>query len=272
MIAKAACGECVESKACSLDEAGDPICWEGFKPLVVFNKVQESDKITSFYLKPQDGSELPKAKPGQYIGIRYVEENGSMSDVRQYTLSMNSNEDYYRISVKSEETGKVSKGLCSSIEIGSIIESTVPMGVFTLKEGKEPIALIAGGIGVTPILSMALAAKDLDRKVKLIYSVSNSISHSFKEEISSLEKQCSNLEVVTVYTKPLETDVKGEDYIHGGRLGSEELISMLPKDAQYYFCGPFEFMKFVYDSLISMEVDGSRINYEMFDTSKDLTK
>ncbi|MEG0580405.1 MAG: FAD-binding oxidoreductase, partial [Niameybacter sp.] len=177
LIAKHLCGECIESKVCTEDENGDPTCWDGFKSLVVFNKVQESDKITSFYMKAEDGSELPKAKPGQYIAIKYKDINGEYSDVRQYTLSMNSNEDYYRISVKNEEKGKVSKGLCSSIDVGGIIESTVPMGVFTLKEGEEPIVLIAGGIGVTPILSMALAAREENRKVKLIYSVSNSDSH-----------------------------------------------------------------------------------------------
>ncbi|MEG0580406.1 MAG: hypothetical protein RR490_10865, partial [Niameybacter sp.] len=87
-------------------------------------------------------------------------------------------------------------------------------------------------------------------------------------EIEDLSKECSNFEVVTAYTKPLDRDVEGKDYTIGGRLGEEDLANILPENGQYYFCGPFEFMKFVYDSLLNMKVDGSRINYEMFDTSK----
>ena len=44
--------------------------WKGFKDFIVYDKVQEDEVVTSFYLKAADGTSLPKAIPGQFISVR----------------------------------------------------------------------------------------------------------------------------------------------------------------------------------------------------------
>ncbi|MEF9952781.1 MAG: flavodoxin domain-containing protein [Clostridium sp.] len=244
--------------------------WSGFKSLGVFKKVQESEKVTSFYLKSTDGKSLPKAKPGQNIAIKFKDKGGVESEVRQYTLSMNVNEDFYRISVKSEEHGKVSRAICRDINEGDLIEATAPMGDFLLKAGSEPIVLIAGGIGVTPMLSMAYSLKNDPRKVDFIYSVTDSTHHSFKEEIKAIEEESNNINVTTVYTRPIIGDVGGRDYTFSRRVKIEWMGDNLPRNAQFYLCGPVNFMRFIYKSLLDIGVSEDQINYELFDLTQSL--
>ncbi|MEG0690552.1 MAG: FAD-binding oxidoreductase [Clostridium sp.] len=252
--------------------ADKPSGWDGFKSLGVFKKVQESKNVTSFYLKSTDGTKLPKVIAGQNIAIKFKNRQGVESEVRQYTLSMNPKEDYYRISVKSEEYGKVSKALCSEINEGDTIEATSPMGDFNIVNGDSPIVLFAGGIGVTPMLSMAYELSNSYRPVNLIYSVTDSTTHSFKEEIKSLEEGSNNLEVTTVYTRPIIGDVGGRDYTFSRRIKREWMEENLPSNGQFYICGPTNFMQFIYDNLVDMGIDKSNIYYEMFDTTQDITK
>ena len=90
--------------------------WMGFKDVLVFKTVKEDEAITSFYLKSSDGSKLPKFMAGQFITVRIKNDDNTSTKPRQYTLSMNSNEEFYRISVKREENGFLSKKLCDDIK------------------------------------------------------------------------------------------------------------------------------------------------------------
>ena len=77
--------------------------FRGIKSFVVDKKVKESDVITSFYLKPQDGSVAPSFTAGQYIALTLTVPEEANKITRNYSLSESSNENYLRISVKREE-------------------------------------------------------------------------------------------------------------------------------------------------------------------------
>lgn len=245
--------------------------WKGFKDFIVYNKVQEDEVVTSFYLKSADGMSLPKSIPGQFIAVRIQTGENEYSRVRQYTLSMDSREEFYRISVKIEEEGDLSKQLCNNIKVGDKIQATIPMGKFVLKDGESPVVLIGGGIGITPMLAMAYAAKDTNRVVKLVYSTKNSKYHSFKEELSKLKYE-NNIDVIQIYTRPLEDDKLKENYNFEGRINKDWIENNLPKNGEFYFCGPIEFMRTIYKSLESIGIDKSKINYELFTPGEDITK
>lgn len=246
--------------------------WKGFKDFIVYDKVQEDEVVTSFYLKAADGMSLPKAIPGQFIAVRIKKAENEYSRVRQYTLSMDSREEFYRISVKIEHEGDLSKQLCNNIKVGDKIQATIPMGKFILKDGDSPVVLIGGGIGITPMLAMAYAARDTNRVVKLVYSTTNSKYHSFKEELSKLKYENNNIDVLQIYTRPLEDDKLNEDYNFEGRINKEWIENNLPKNGEFYFCGSIEFMRTVYKNLEVIGVDKSKINYELFTPGEDITK
>ena len=248
--------------------------WKGFKSFIVYDMIKEDKEgyVTSFYLKPEDGQSLPKALPGQYIAVKIPKEDNKFSKVRQYTLSMDPSEEYYRISVKIEEEGEVSKDLCTNVKVGDKLFATIPMGKFVLKDNEHTKVLIGGGIGVTPMLSMAYGAKGTDQKVKFIYSTQNTGSTCFKNEIDKLTNENKNIDFTLVYTRPTEEDKNNKCFDVEGRINEEWMRENLPMDAEFYFCGSVPFMRTIYKGLEAAGVDKSMINYELFAPGQDITK
>lgn len=243
--------------------------WKGFKEFHIIKRIQEDSKVVSFYLSAGDDFILPYFKPGQFIAIRLKEADGTYSKIRQYTLSKDYEKTYYRISVKREENGHISKKLCDDFMEGDTVEITAPAGKFVLEESDRPLVLIGGGIGITPMLTMAYSSIASDRPVHLIYSIQNSNHHSFREEIKALSNY-ENIKTTTFYTRPLPEDVNNFDY--KGRISLQWMEQNLPKDGDYYFCGPIPFMKNIYRYLTVIGIENPSIHYELFGPGSDLTK
>ena len=87
-----------------------------FKPAQVIEKVQESQTIWSFYLKPADGSPIAHYLPGQHIIVRLQIPGRENPVQRSYTLSGAPGQDHYRITVKRE--GSVSAPIISLTQSG----------------------------------------------------------------------------------------------------------------------------------------------------------
>jgi nitric oxide dioxygenase len=136
--------------------------WNGVKSFNVTDKVQESDNITSFYLQPSDGSKLSPQRPGQYITLHLNIDGKPV--MRNYSLSNAPSGEAYRISVKREigadshiPDGIVSNYLHDHCHVGDCIDLAPPSGEFALQtpaNEKEPLVFVAGGVGITPIISM----------------------------------------------------------------------------------------------------------------------
>jgi nitric oxide dioxygenase len=122
--------------------------WRGTRLFRVASKVRESDEITSFYLRPDDGGELLAFEPGQYIGVRLFINGEELR--RNYSLSAASNGREYRISVKREPNGKVSNHFHANVAEGDTLELFAPSGDFKLEQSDKPLVLISGGVGITP--------------------------------------------------------------------------------------------------------------------------
>ena len=126
-----------------------------FSDFIVEKVVQESSNIKSFYLKPKDDVPLKHFKPGQYVAIRLTLPDQTKPILRNYSFSDQPGLDYYRITIKIEEDGLVSKLLYNSIKKGDLLELSIPMGKFHLNdEERAPLVLISGGVGITPMLSI----------------------------------------------------------------------------------------------------------------------
>ncbi|KAM3425400.1 Flavohemoprotein [Cercospora zeina] len=145
--------------------------WSDWREFTIADKVKESDEITSFYLTPVDGQELPAYLPGQYISVQTnIPQFGHLQS-RQYSLSDAPHPDYYRISVKRESgldpqdatihhhPGWISNILHDTKEPGSTLQISHPAGDFfykpkTSSSSPTPIVLISAGVGITPMISI----------------------------------------------------------------------------------------------------------------------
>ncbi|MFB5281879.1 NO-inducible flavohemoprotein [Peribacillus sp. Hz7] len=243
--------------------------WEDYKEFRVTDKVQESDLITSFYLRPTDGTKVPAYLPGQYITIRVNIPEEQYLCNRQYSLSVAPGHDYFRISVKKEaeggeHEGKVSNYLHKSVQIGDKIEVTAPAGDFILEEKDTPIVFLAGGVGITPLLSMVqtVSEKQPNRSVQFIQAANNGSVQAFRNELSEIK--LADYELGFVYTSPTDIDKNNPYFVKEGYVDRDVLAETIKPDADYYVCGPVPFMKSVIATLKELGVTEEKIHFEFF--------
>ncbi|MEQ9411803.1 MAG: NO-inducible flavohemoprotein [Fuerstiella sp.] len=250
--------------------------WNGYRPLVVDRKVRESDVVTSFYLRPADGEPLPPFVPGQYITVR-VDLPTTPTSPRNYSLSDRTGLDHYRISVKRETRlspdapdGLVSTWLHDHVQPGDHLEVGPPCGDFTIdlkKVENRPIVLLAGGIGITPLLSMAgsLVAAGVSNPIYLLQAARNGRVQAFAREIRELQSGSARVRTHVRFDQPSDDDVASGRCDSEGLVDTDFLREWAPcETAEFYFCGPGPFMQNVCASLRELGVEEDRIHFEFF--------
>ncbi|WP_437200806.1 NO-inducible flavohemoprotein [Planctomicrobium sp. SH664] len=255
--------------------------WNGYRRFVVERKVPECDVVTSFYLRPEDGGELPPFEAGQYVTVR-IDHPQTPTSPRNYSLSDHPQAGHYRISVKREPRavdtapdGLISNYLHDAVDAGDVIELGPPCGEFTLTESGEaqPVVLLAGGIGVTPLLSMAksLTRSAGQRPVHFIHAARNSRHQPFQEEIRELRGSSAQVRTHILYDAPLAGDVEAGHCDRIGTISLDFLRNETPyREAQFYFCGPKPFMQAVYAGLKELGVQEERIRFEFFGPRQEI--
>lgn len=246
--------------------------WKGWKKFKIVDKREESSEITSFYLQPVDNSPLPEYQPGQYISVRVLVPQLGIRQPRQYSLSDSNHVDYFRISVKKEaadqlhDAGYVSTTLHEHYHIGNEIEVTNPTGTFLLHNPDKNTVLISAGVGITPMIAIlnTLAAKNNPyQQISFIHACRNSNVLAMHQHINTLQQTMPNLRSYLA-CENLDTQLVPDKI---GRLELSELDStLLPTDADYYICGPKQFMHSQYQALLNLSIPQNQIFMELFGT------
>ncbi|WP_095963099.1 PDR/VanB family oxidoreductase [Pseudomonas ogarae] len=128
--------------------------------VVVSQRRNEAEGICSFELTAVDGSPLPHHEPGAHIDVHLP--NGL---IRQYSLCPGSaNERRYLIGVLLEPNSRGGSVAVHALQVGDRLLISEPRNHFPLEAGAQRSILLGGGIGITPLLSMAeqLAARNQD--------------------------------------------------------------------------------------------------------------
>lgn len=256
--------------------AANHLAWSGTRKLTMAAIVEESDDVKSFYLTDPAGAMLPRFEPGQYVTCHFDTTAGEKSLVRCYSLSDRPREEYYRLTVKQclppPENPGAPPGRGSSrlhaMQVGDTLSVSAPRGGFFLDPSrKHPLVFIAGGIGVTPIVSMLaeLAETNDPRKAYLFYGVRNSQQHVLRDQLEQLADTYPQLQQFVAYSQPLESDREQQDYQHRGRLSLDYVRGVVPNDVyDYYLCGPGGMMESLVEGLLADGVPEDRILYEAF--------
>ncbi|MGF1496578.1 MAG: 2Fe-2S iron-sulfur cluster-binding protein [Elainellaceae cyanobacterium] len=275
------------AKTVSRPETTAPDRWRDWRNLVVSRKVSESNEVTSFYLKPQDGGSLPDFQPGQFLTIKLDIPDQPRPVIRTYSLS-----DYdraanaYRLSIKRELAPKnldVPPGLASNymhdqVEEGTVIPAKPPNGRFVLDlHSSRPAILLSNGVGITPMMAMAkaVAQEGGDRPVWFVHGARDGESHAFYDEVATLAQQYPHLHVYYRYSRPRPED---EGRYHSEGYVDPEMLQQViapdlekrtgAKDADYFLCGSPAFMDSLLDGLKQQGVPQERIFFESFNNTK----
>ena len=153
-------------------------------PLRIARTAAAAKDIRWFELKRDDGGELPAFTPGSHISVRVP--NGL---VRKYSLCNDPAErDRYVIAVLREATGRGgSTSLVDDAKDGDEILMAPPRNDFPLVKSPAGYTFIAGGIGITPIMSMVRHIKSIGGRFKLYYCTQSPERTAFHAELSSAE-------------------------------------------------------------------------------------
>lgn len=247
--------------------------WEGFRSFKVSRMSLESESVKSLELEPTDGKRLPAFLPGQFIVLGF-QPGGAPVLLRSYSLSGQSNDAYYRVSIKREAHGAASAYVNDELGLGEVVQASAPRGSFTLAEGETPIILLSAGIGATPVLAMlhALAVDRSGRKIWWLHGARNGREHPFADEVRGLLQILPHAQNLVCYSAPDPADKPGIDYDRRSRLDLAVIQSLrLPLGGDFYLCGPASFMNDLAAGIEKLGVDRGRIHTEMFGSASSIT-
>src|SRR4051794_758153 len=170
-------------------------------------------------IEPEGG-----AKPyptGAHLDIAVIVDE--LPDVRSYSLVGEGPADgAYRIAVKEVPDSRGGSRFIRALEAGAGVEVSEPRSHFELQFGRPEYLLVAGGIGITPMVAMAHALERHGRPFRLLYAARTRDQMAFVDELSELLGQ------------RLELFVSGE----GKRLDLDAAGERLHPDGEPYLCGP----------------------------------
>ncbi len=257
-----------------------PESWAGFRALQVARKVSEdaAGSVCSFYFTPEDGKPLPAFLPGQFLTFRLhvpAAAGGTEALVRCYSLSDAPAPESYRVTIKrvgpppgtEHPPGRSSNYFHDLVEVGTSLQVRAPSGHFFLDPGETPVVLVAGGIGITPLLSMLnwSLAEQPGREIWLFYGVRDGREAIMGDHLAALAAAHPNFHPRLCYSQPRPDDQLGRDYHHRGRVDVTLFRLELPlKPFHFFVCGPTSMMESLIPALEDWGVPPDRIHFEAF--------
>jgi ferredoxin-NADP reductase/MOSC domain-containing protein YiiM len=251
-----------------------PPAWPGFRRLRVARITLESKSVMSLILVPDDGLPLSPALPGQFVVLRLHPNPNAPPVLRNYSLSDVPSRDHYRVSVKHEANGVASTFLDTQVRQNDVLDVSAPRGSFTLRSDTNPIVLLSAGVGATPVLAMlhALAAESSMREVWWVYGARNGGDHPFHQEVRGLMQSLPHGRTNIRYSQPRPEDRVGADFDAAGHVTTVALQEMgVPREADFYLCGPTPFLRDLTAGLSAWGVNASNIHTEIFGPEQSIT-
>ncbi|MDI9409207.1 MAG: PDR/VanB family oxidoreductase [Candidatus Pacebacteria bacterium] len=215
--------------------------------VVVAARRDEADGIISLELRHPDGKNLPAFVAGSHIDLHLGKDL-----IRQYSLTNDPAEtNRYLIGVLREPQSRGgSIAVHDKLKVGVALEISQPRNSFPLDESAKHTVLMAGGIGVTPMLAMALRLKSLGKSFELHYCVRSKSRAAFV---------------------PLIEEAGLKDHVHFHFDDGEPSQKLDPSKSlkpasgtHLYVCGPGGFMEFILKSARTNKWSEDQLHVEYF--------
>jgi ferredoxin-NADP reductase/predicted pyridoxine 5'-phosphate oxidase superfamily flavin-nucleotide-binding protein len=210
---------------------------------------QRSERVRSYELRAVDGSDLPEVEAGSHLRIPVRLINGKLVD-RQYSISSDpAQRQYYEIAVLQEQEGRGgSKAVHDSFTLGTRLNADFPANQFALHSDNRPAVLIAGGIGITPLRSMAYSLTANGNDVDMHYACRTEDDFVFKSELEQ------------IFGKRLHLYNSANKEF----LSLPALLKELSDQAIVYVCGPQGLINAVKEEARVNDIAADRVRFELF--------
>jgi predicted ferric reductase len=216
-----------------------------FRAFTVERSGAIGDDVTEVMLASSCGAVARKS--GQFAFVSFA--GGPSREQHPFTMSSGAGSDI-RFSIKA--SGDFTKALQSGVAVGSAVTIEGPYGAFDYRLGLPRQLWLAGGIGITPFLSMA-ADLDEETAVTLVWSVHDRGEAVYEPELVRLCEEKANLRF-SVHSTSSE-----------GHLDVATLTSGIDRRAHSYFiCGPVPMRQALVRQLRSLGVSRDQVHFEEF--------
>jgi ferredoxin-NADP reductase len=237
--------------------------WSG--ELAIARIFDETPDVKTFRFVSPDGGPLPFTHvAGQYLNLSLTIDGRRVA--RSYTIASSPTRNAYcEISVKRAKGGYASHHLHDTWREGDRIKVSAPAGkfVFAGHEG-DRVVLIAGGIGITPMMAVVRSLTDRGWRgdIYLLFSVRLVTDIVFREEIAYLQSRFANLHVRIVVSRDPETPWDGLR----GQITREVIADFVPRLTRgpVLLCGPAPMMTAMREILVGMGVPDADVWQEAF--------
>lgn len=217
--------------------------------LIIRSKQIIATDIIALQLVRPDGELLPEFSAGSHIDISL---NTGM--VRSYSLCQSPKiRDYYQIAVLRAQKSRGGSQALHALAVGAELEVSEPKNRFALDLKATHSVLIAGGIGITPLLSMAETLLNLGKSFEIYYATKSASRTAFMARLSSPD--------LVDKTRFYFGNQKG------GRLHVSSLMESLSKEAHIYVCGPEGLINDVLNEARTHYWAEDHLHYEFFSNS-----
>lgn len=207
----------------------------------------ESDRVRSFTLVHQTRPELPPFEAGAHVTVLLG--NGMR---RPYSLCSDpADTSHYRLGVQRDDHGLGGSRAMHDLRPGDKIFVSYPANHFPLAPNAGFHLLIAGGIGITPMLAMVHALKAAGARFRLHYCARQRADMAFVEDLRQL---CGPDEIAL-----------HDSGAPGGRLDIAETLAQAPTGSHVYCCGPQRLMDAVTAAARHAGLDDNAIHIEHFE-------
>jgi len=225
-------------------------------------KIKETKDVFIWRLSPQE-NQIFAYKPGQFAMIHLLKKDGTSYQSKPYSIASSpGNKEYLEFGIKVQ--GGFTKTM-AKLNPGNTLGITGPYGTFTYDPNiHQDVVMFAGGIGITPLISMirfGTIAKP-NNKIFLYYCNQTERDIAYKNILDKLAQKNPNLKIIYSVDKCLSDNWAGEIKLINKEKIKKQVANF--QDKHFFLCGPQAFMGAVESALIANQAPNGNIKKEVF--------
>jgi ferredoxin-NADP reductase len=200
------------------------------------------------------GAASPRWTVGSHVRVQVVLPDGREAERRYSLVGLPEPGAPWRIAVKRVPASRGGSAFMATLQAGDVLGVQPPANLFELPPQPRPTLLVAAGIGITPMLGMALALAPRSTDLRMAYAVRSSEDLVYADELRA------------ALGDRLQTHISGR----GERFDIDAAIDALPADAQLLACGPVRLLHALQAAWARAGRAPQRLRFETFGTSGEL--
>jgi ferredoxin-NADP reductase len=237
----------------------------GKRPFRVESIIRETHNVWTITLAPPEGREQFEYLPGQFQFLTFLRGSRLRGEEHPFTISSSPGRKGFHAST-IKESGDFTRTI-GETRAGDLVAVQAPFGRFSylLHPGERDLVFIAGGVGITPLMSMLRHMRDMDadKEVLLLYANSTEQDILFRDELDRIASaERPRLSVVHVLSKAAP-EWRGER----GHIDQAVIRKYCRGDLEgksFYLCGPPAMMTALIAAVIDLGVPSRRVRSERF--------